>query len=307
MKRALWVLEAACIIILAIPLAIMPTTVSLKTGKMLGIVLFYLWGSRRKTALNNLKEAVSSGGLEITETPDRIIQTLFQNLGKGFAEVIKIYFGLGRNIIESVTFEGIEHFQTARSKRKGVLFITGHCGNWELLAIASARKLSPVSVVARAMNNPYLNRVIEKARRTHGNRIIYKKAALKNILRALRSNEAIGILMDQAVLAREGFVIDFLGRGAWTTKMPALIARKTGAAVLPAFIHRTEYGHIIRIFPEVQLSHEDDKEEQLKKDTKKFSSYVEEYIQQYPSEWLWIHRRWKRVKGPKNRSAGSHL
>jgi len=307
MKRALWVLEAACIIILAIPLAIMPTTVSLKTGKMLGIVLFYLWGSRRKTALNNLKEAVSSGGLKITETPDRIIQTLFQNLGKGFAEVIKIYFGLGRNIIESVTFEGIEHFQTARSKRKGVLFITGHCGNWELLAIASARKLSPVSVVARAMNNPYLNRVIEKARRTHGNRIIYKKAALKNILRALRSNEAIGILMDQAVLAREGFVIDFLGRGAWTTKMPALIARKTGAAVLPAFIHRTEYGHIIRIFPEVQLLHEDDKEEQLKKDTKKFSSYVEEYIQQYPSEWLWIHRRWKRVKGPKNRSAGSHL
>lgn len=307
MKRALWVLEAACIIILAIPLAIMPTTVSLKTGKMLGIVLFYLWGSRRKIALNNLKEAVSSGGLEITETPDRIIQTLFQNLGKGFAEVIKIYFGLGRNIIESVTFEGIEHFQTARSKGKGVLFITGHCGNWELLAIASARKLSPVSVVARAMNNPYLNRVIEKARRTHGNRIIYKKAALKNILRALRSNEAIGILMDQAVLAREGFVIDFLGRGAWTTKMPALIARKTGAAVLPAFIHRTEHGHIIRIFPEVQLSHEDDKEEQLKKDTKKFSSYAEEYIQQYPSEWLWIHRRWKRVKGPKNRSTGSHL
>ena len=149
------------------------------------------------------------------------------------------------------------------------------------------------------MDNPFLNRIIEKTRRTYGNRIIYKKAALKNILQELRSNEAVGILMDQAVLAREGFIIDFLGRGAWTTKMPALIARKTGAVVLPAFIHRTEYGHKIEIFPEVKLSYDDNKEEQLKKDTKKFSSYIEEYIQKYPAEWLWIHRRWKRVKQSK--------
>ena len=300
MKRALWVLEAVCIIILAVPLAIMPTTFSVKTGKLLGTLLFYLWGSRRKIAINNLKEAVSSGTLNIAVTPDSIIRTFFQNFGKGFAEIIKIYFGLGRNIIESVTVEGIEHFHTARSKGKGVLFITGHCGNWELLAIATPGKLSrSLAVVARPLDNPFLNRVLEKTRQKYGNRIIYKKAALKSILQALRSNEAVGILMDQAVLAREGFVIDFLGRGAWTTKMPALIARKTGAAVLPAFIHRTEHGHTIKIFPEVQLLHEDDKEEQLKKDTKNFSSYVEDYIQKYPSEWLWIHRRWKRVKQSK--------
>lgn len=297
MKRALWVFEAVFIIILAAPLAIMPAMFSVKTGELLGLLLFYVWGSRRKIAINNLEEAVSSGTLNITETPEIIIRTFFQNLGKGFAEIIKIYFGLGRHIIESVTFEGIENFHTARSKGKGVLFITGHCGNWELLAISTSIKLSrSLAVVARPLDNPFLNRMIEKTRQKYDNRIIYKKAALKNILQALRSNEAVGILMDQAVLAREGFVIDFLGRGAWTTKMPALIARKTGAAVLPAFIHRTGNGHTIKIFPEVQLSHEDDKEEQSKKDTKKISSYVEDYIQEHPSEWLWIHRRWKRVK-----------
>ena len=297
MKRVFWILEAVFIILFAVPLAVMPTTFSIKTGKVLGIVLFHLWGSRRKIAINNLKEAISSGVLQLDMSPESIIRTFFQNLGKGFAEIIKIYFGLGRNIIESVTFEGVEHFHTARSKGKGVLFITGHCGNWELLAIATSVKLSrSLAVVARPLDNPFLNRMIEKVRQKYGNRIVYKKAALKNILQAMRSNEAVGILMDQAVLAREGFVIDFLGRGAWTTKMPALIARKTGAAVLPAFIQRTEHGHTIKIFPEVQLSREAEKEEQVRKDTKKFSSYIEEYIQKHPSEWLWIHRRWKRVK-----------
>jgi len=297
MKRALWVLEAVCIIILSVPLAIMPATVSAKIGKLFGILLFYLWGSRRQIAINNLKEAVSSGGLTINGTPESIIRTFFQNLGKGFTEIIKIYFGLGKNIMQSVTFEGVEHFDTARAKGKGVLFITGHCGNWELLAIATSVRLSrSLAIVARPLDNPFINGMIERTRRKYGNRIIYKKAALKSILQALRSNEAVGILMDQAVLAREGIVIDFLGRGAWTTKMPAIIARKTGAAVLPAFIHRTEHGHTVKIFPAVQFSHEDEKEEQLLKDTKKLSSYVEEYIQKHPSEWLWIHRRWKRVK-----------
>ena len=89
--------------------------------------------------------------------------------------------------------------------------------------------------------------------------------------------------------------MDFLGRGAWTTKMPALLARKTGAAVLPAFIHRTDGRHKIKIYPQVELSGDNDKENAIKEDTKMFSRYIEEYIKEHPAEWLWIHRRWKRV------------
>ncbi|MEK7852919.1 MAG: lysophospholipid acyltransferase family protein, partial [Planctomycetota bacterium] len=96
-------------------------------------------------------------------------------------------------------------------------------------------------------------------------------------------------------LSDEGYVIDFLGRGAWTTKMPALIARKTGAAVLPAFIHRTQKGHKIKIYPAVELSDIADKEKAVIEDTKRFSGFIERYIKEHPSEWLWIHRRWKRV------------
>jgi KDO2-lipid IV(A) lauroyltransferase len=163
------------------------------------------------------------------------------------------------------------------------------------MAITAALKLQALSVVARPVDNPFINRFVERVRKKYGNAVIYKRGALKSILQKLKNNDVVGILMDQAVKRDEGFVIDFLGIGAWTMKMPALIARKTGAAVLPAFIHRTERGHIITIHPAVELSATEDRDAAVVEDTKRFSWYVEEYIRQHPTEWLWIHKRWKRI------------
>jgi KDO2-lipid IV(A) lauroyltransferase len=295
MKRAVGLLEAGLFIILSIPFAILPLRWAIKAGETLGLLLFYLWGDRRRIATENLRSAVSSNAVKVSEPIEKIIKKNFKNLGKSFVEVVKIYYGFGEPIINSVDIEGAENLNAARSKGKGVLFITGHCGNWELLAIASV-KLSPLSIVARPIDNPYLNIVVEKVRKRYENSVIYKKGALKPILHALKKNGVVGILMDQAVTRDEGYVIDFLGRGAWTTKMPALIARKTGAAVLPAFINRTDKGHRIRIYPQIELSGANDSEKATREDTVKFSSFIEDYIKENPAEWLWIHRRWKRVR-----------
>jgi len=296
MKKAARLLEAGFFIFLSMPLAVLPLSWALKAGEILGLLVFSLWKSRGRIARENLISAVSSHAIKISEPVEKIIRDNFENLGKSFIEVIKIYFGLGKAIIDSVVMEGEENLRAAKAKNRGVIFITGHCGNWELLAIASSVKLSDLSIVARPLNNPYLNSLVEKARKKYGNDVIYKKGALKPIIQTLKNNGVVGILMDQAVLAEEGYVIDFLGRGAWTTKMPALIARKTGAAVLPAFIHREAEGHKIIIYPEVELSQGDNTEHAVKEDTSKFSRFIEEYIKEHPSEWLWIHRRWKRVK-----------
>ncbi len=289
-------IEAFLIIIFSFPLAILPFGLSTKFGELIGLVLFYLWGSRRKIAIDNLKTTLSLGSITISKPPEKIIQEHFRNLGRSFAEIIKIYYGLGKKIVYSVEIDGIENFLSAQSKGKGVLFITGHCGNWELLAIVMSAKFHKIFVVARAINNIYLNKLMEKIREYYGNRVIYKQGALKKILQILKSNGCVGILIDQAVLSDEGYVINFLGRGAWTTKIPALIARKTEAAILPAFIHRTGKRHKIVIHKEVVLSNNSDREQALKEDTERFSKYIEEYIRQHPSEWLWIHRRWKRVE-----------
>jgi KDO2-lipid IV(A) lauroyltransferase len=269
---------------------------SLKAGEILGLFVYYLWKSRRRIAIENLKSAVTSQAINVSLPFKNIIRDNFKNLGRSFIEVIKIYYGFGKTVIDSVDIEGVENFHSAKAKERGILVVTGHCGNWELLGLVAASKLSDLSVVARPIDNPYLNKFVERVRKRYGNSIIYKKGALRPILQTLKEKGIVAILMDQAVIPDEGYVTDFLGRGAWTTKTPALIARKTGAAVLPAFIHRTEKGHKITIYPEIELSPCVDMEKAVKEDTMNFSRFIEEYIKGHPSEWLWIHRRWKRVK-----------
>ena len=291
MKKALWLFEAGLFIIFSMPLAILPFKVSIKAGEMLGLLLFYIWGSRRRIAIENIEKSAVSFQLSAVS----IARETFKNLGRSFTEIVKIYYGFGKGIIDSVEIAGIENFNKAKAKGKGILFLTGHCGNWELLGTAVAANLADIAIVARPINNPYINKFIVNGRQRHGNSIIAKQGALKVIIKRLREGGCVGILMDQSVLSDEGYVIDFLGRGAWTTKMPALIARKTGAAVLPVFIHRTDRGHSLKIYPEVELSNMDDKEKAALEDTKKFSGFIEDYIEENPTEWLWIHRRWKRV------------
>ncbi|MBF0506602.1 MAG: lysophospholipid acyltransferase family protein [Nitrospirae bacterium] len=308
-------LEAAIVIVLSFPLAVLPYKGALKAGEILGLFFFHAWAGRRKIAVGNIERAIQSGALAVPElsSPEdphpqksedfsgatvaaaEIAKESFINLGKSFIEVIRIYFGFGDALIDGVVIRGTEHFRKAKEQGRGIIIITGHCGNWELMALAFGVKVAHASVVARAQDNPYLNRMIGKVRARHGNSIIYKKGALKGILSCLKKEGVVGILMDQAVVKEEGFVIDFLGRGAWTTKMPALIARKTGAPVVPVFINREGASHVITIHPEVELRREEGTEA-LKEDTQRLSSHVEECIRQHPSEWLWIHRRWKRVE-----------
>jgi len=293
MRRIVWLLETILFFILSIPLAILPYRASMKTGEFLGLLLFSVWKSRRRIAIENLRNSIEAKSIVISEPIEKIIKDNFKNLGRSFAEIIKISYGLGGKIINSVEFEGIENFHMAHSKGRGVILVTGHCGNWELMAIATPLKIKKIAFIARPIDNPYINRFIEKVRERHGNTLIYKKGAIRVIMRALKKGGCIGILIDQAVFSSEGYIIDFLGRRAWTTKMPALIAKRIGSAVLPIFIHRTVRGHTIKIYPEVELSRIDG-ENAIIEDTRRFSEYIERYIRYHPSEWLWIHKRWKR-------------
>lgn len=297
MKRLKWLFEASFIVIFLFPFAILPLKISRKAGELFGFLLFHLWKKRRLTAIENIRKTIESSALKTTNSPETIALRHFKNLGIYLSEIAKIYFGFGSGIIERVKISGAENYNNSLIKNKGVLFFTGHCGNWELLPIAFGIKVSNISLVARAQNNPYLNLLVERVRAKYGNRVIYKKGALKAILYDLKHNLAVGILIDQAVLPEEGVMIDFMGRKAWTTKMPAIIARKTGCSVLPAFISGDEDGsHTINIYPEISLSKNGNLDEALLEDVKNFTGCIEEYIRQNPSEWLWLHRRWKRAE-----------
>jgi KDO2-lipid IV(A) lauroyltransferase len=149
-------------------------------------------------------------------------------------------------------------------------------------------------VVARRQNNPYLNTMVEKIRNRYQNRVIYKDNAMRNMISVIRKNGIIGLLIDQAVFPEEGALISFLGRSAWASKAPVILARKTGVVILPIFTHREGGRHIITINPAC-IFEGADTDEGMVADVKCYSEYIERFIIANPTNWYWVHRRWKRA------------
>lgn len=291
-KRLRWGCELIAAVFPVFAFALLPGGLAKKLGALAGRLFFRLWGSRRSIAIENIRGAVERGALPEGVDPGETALRMFENLGVFFAELAKIYAGLGRKTLEGVAFEGIENLTKARASGRGVIFVTAHAGNWELLAIMCGLQFGSISVVARPLNNPYLNALLEKVRAKFGNRVIYKRGALKSLLRLLKGGGIAGILMDQAVVKEEGHVVEFLGAGAWTLKIPVLLARRTGAAVLPLFIRKTTEGkHEIVIHPEADMSGGSEEQAILRLNRK-----IEDYVRANPAQWLWIHRRWKRTQ-----------
>jgi KDO2-lipid IV(A) lauroyltransferase len=293
-KKAVFLLQALVLYIFTLPIALMPLRIAQKIGSMLGTVIFFLWHSRRKIGIENVKRVISKGYLPKNTDPVLIVKQTFQNLGRSLVEVIKVYHGRGEEVFSNINIEGLEHLRQAQKKNRGILFITGHCGNWELLALTASYRVVPLKVVARRINNPYINALVERVRKSYGNSVIYKHGAIRQILTTLKENKAVGILIDQSVIPSEGILIDFLGSPAWSTKAPVLIAKKTGTPVLPVFIQRNGKGHIIKIYPEIEILQNRMHQDSFVTAVSVLHSYVERYVMENPSEWLWIHRRWKK-------------
>jgi len=297
MKHLRQFLPFSLMVLATFPFAVLPYRAALRVGDALGLLIYAFWRSRRKVALENLNSAVGRNAILLGTDPRSVIRQNFRNLGRFLIEVVKIYYGFGDSIFRNVELHGAENFRKAREKGKGVIFITGHCGNWELMAVYVSMNLTRVKIVARKQDNRYINRFIERTREKYGNLVIYKEGALKKLLSSLKKGEAIGILMDQSVIRTEGIVVPFLGKDAYAMKTPAILARKTGTPVVPLFIRRTENGHHrIEIGEEIPLDISADSEAALRQDTINFIKPIEEYVKKYPSDWLWIHRRWKRIK-----------
>lgn len=129
------------IILLSLPIAFLPRTLALKAGEILGLLSFYIWRSKRLIAIENLNAIIKTNPMFLKKIKGKIssyeiARELFKNLSLSLVEIIKIYYGLGNKIIENVEIKGIHNYEKAKSKNRGVVLFTGHCGNWELMAFA---------------------------------------------------------------------------------------------------------------------------------------------------------------------------
>jgi KDO2-lipid IV(A) lauroyltransferase len=183
----------------------------------------------------------------------------------------------------------MEHVEAALAAGRGILFATAHLGNWELSAFAYAILARPMHVVARPLDNPLIDALVERRRGLSGNRLIFKKDYARAILKALAANEAVGILIDQNAAPAEGVFVDFFGVPACAGTGFAKIAAHSGAAVIPGFAlwSEEERRYVLRFDPPVAMSGD------AERDTAVLQARLEAVIRAHPDQWLWIHRRWK--------------
>lgn len=300
MKRIFWALQAVSFYLFTFAISCIPARFVSQTGRLTGLGMLHLLPERRRIAVDNIRQALPymkqhpswTGSFE---TADEIARQTFMNLGMSLVEVCRLYHGKGDSLIDSIEVVGRENFESARQKHAGLIFIGGHCGNWELMSLSFQRLFNENAwAIVRHQNNPYLNSLVEKMRMSYGNKVIYNRAALKPILSIIKNDGIIGMLADQAVFEVNGALIEFLGRKAWANKAPAIIARKTGVPLVPVFIHRAGDRCVLTILPEHTLC-SDRTDDGIQRDIQALSRYLEDFVCAHPADWYWVHRRWKRA------------
>ena len=245
----------------------------------------------RFIALHNLKMAYPEKSLEDIA---RIAKGAYRNLAIVCAEFFDL-LKMGRDDLSRIMdIEGLENVQRALARKKGLILFGAHFSNWELMAAASSVMIPPAVMIYRPLDNPFLERVVKFVRTAKGNTLVPKKRAMLQMIRRLAHSGAVGMLIDQNVSWKEGIFVDFFGRPACTTDGLAQIVLKTGAPVLPGFLVRKPDGRYRLIIMEaIDIIRTGNWEADVKANTQRFTSVIEEMIRQYPEQWLWLHQRWK--------------
>jgi KDO2-lipid IV(A) lauroyltransferase len=248
----------------------------------------------RRIALFNLSIAFPERSLAERR---RILRASCRNLGRLAAEFCHLPELDAQRLPEVVGFADRAAWETAieRAQQQGLVVLTAHFGNWELLAYAHGLLGHPITLIHRPMHNPIFDRAIAEIRGAAGTRVIRKKAAAKEALRTLKQREILVVPSDQNQTARFGVFVDFFGKAACTTPGAARLAMLTGAPVVPVFLVRDGEGprHRIEVLPEVEMVSTGDREADIQTNTQRCSRVVEEMIRRYPEQWIWFHKRWK--------------
>ena len=273
-------------------LGILPRPLARACGIVLARVVYWLHFRLRQVGMRNLELAFPE---KSRGERARILRGEFTSLGRQLAELCQFPRYTLKNIDDVIVYDGFENFEQACARKKGVLFLTGHFGAWELSAFAHSLHGHPMHVVMRHMDNVYLDRLILRYRTMHGNKTVDKDDSVRGLLAAMKSGEVVGILMDTNMTPPQGIFVNFFGIPACTASGLARIALRTDAAVLPGFAiwDASLKKYRLRFDPAVELIRTGDLEADIAANTQKFTKIIEDYARLYPDQWLWVHRRWK--------------
>jgi len=266
----------------------------LAAGALLGRAFYVLDRPHRRLAVSNLRAAFP---LRSDAECRAIARGMFSHFGRLLTVLLKFSTFEPEEMLACVEFEGEERVRAAHAEGRGVLLYTGHFGFWEINALVHALEIAPMAVLARPLDNPMLHDLLESVRRRTGNAVIYRRGAIRRVLRALSENQAVAILIDQHIQAIDAVYVDFFNRPAATTSALAALALRTGAPVVPVFALPQPGGRFRMVYEHPVAPPERDAPDAVRAFTQRCTDVLEMYVRRYPELWLWMHRRWRDIDG----------
>lgn len=290
MSRFIQYLEYLLLRLMSALIRLLPFSVAKAGARFVGRLLYVLLGRYRKIALENLRAAF---GNEKSESEiKKIALQSFENLAVFGLEFIWIP-KLAKRLDRYLLVKGPENVWKALKAEKGVVLIVSHLGNWEWMAVAAGVEAFPIHAVARPLRNPFVYNYVKKLRGFTGLKSVDKEGAVRDAVKLIARNQVLCVLIDQH--ERQGSVrVPFFGRDASTPTLPAVLALKRGAVVMPISFYRERRLPSRMIFydpfPVIETG---DYKRDVFENTKQYVQFIEREIRKQPGHWLWMHRRWR--------------
>lgn len=284
-------LQYAAVWVMLKGLGLLPRSIAPSVAAGVTRICYALSPKLKKTAEINLKIAFPDWN---DAQRQRVIRGMVRNLGRMAAEFARLPKYTRENIEQVVVLDGNDNFLEGQRRGKGVLFLTGHIGAWELSSFAHALYGYPLHYTARPIGNARIDGLVNGYRCLSGNRPIFKNESARQMLKVLKEGGTVGILADQNTMPEEAVFVDFFGKAASTSTGIARLALHTDAAVVPGYaIWDDRLGkYRLRFEPALQLIRTDHPEQDIFENTRRFSKVLEGIIREYPDQWVWVHGRW---------------
>jgi len=267
-----------------------PWPLARAAGTVVGL-LFYLFDApHRRITLDNLARAFPA---RAAGERRMIARQVFSHFGRVLIELLKLSTLQPSELLARIEFEGDERARQAYAKGAGVIFFTGHFGYWELCGIVHAIRVAPIGLLARPLDNPHLNALLERIRQATGNTVIYRRGAIRRVMRMLSANRGVAMLIDQHTHPPDAVSVDFFNRPAATTSSLAALTLRTGAPAIPVFAIPLPRGRYRMIYERPIEPPPADDPDAIRVFTQRCTDVLEMYVRRYPGLWLWMHRRWR--------------
>jgi KDO2-lipid IV(A) lauroyltransferase len=263
-----------------------------KLTQALAALWYRLDERHRRITRRNLEFAY--GGELGPEAREELARATFRHFVRFAWETLELLAAPRSYIKSRVVVLGASRFDAALAQGRGVVAVAAHAGNWEYTVLGFGLKYRPVAVVGRELDHPWGARLARRFRQRGGNWVVGKQRGMKEILHHLQLNRVVGIVIDQNTAADQGVLVDFFGKPARTTPVAAILARRRDIPVLPVFSRRLPDGrHLLAILPPLPMEKTADIEGDIKRHLELQSRAIEAWVRTAPSQYLWLHRRWK--------------